>query len=258
MVRAEKRVRAGRHCDACREAGSGFAAECHAELVLKIAQSNGATPEQAGHVRNALCKRQTRAVAVDTVGPPGGNDDHHRSALPGQIMQLPLIRAVNAVRLAVAARALCRSQSWDGFNPHVVGCRRHPRHLQRARDKGQQGIGRQSLSTMDVNPCVSLILPPGTSPNHEKCGRTRFRSALTRPPPFRCEFRRKADGGSNARRTLIPTEAGQWFQSIPDSPEAGLAVEVGNPMTGSVAPLTRGARCQPRDCRCEKFERFFA
>ena len=72
------------------------------------------------------------------------------------------------------------------------------------------------------------------------------------------EFRRKADGGSNARRTLIPTEAGQWFQSIPDSPEAGLAVEVGNPMTGSVAPLTRGARCQPRDCRCEKFERFFA
>ena len=41
---------------------------------------------------------------------------------------------------------------------------------------------------------------------------------------------------SNARRTLIPTEAGQWFQSIPDSPEAGLAVEVGNPMTGSVSP----------------------
>jgi hypothetical protein len=51
-----------------------------------------------------------------------------------------------------------------------------------------------------------------------------------------CEFRRKADGGSNARRTLIPTEAGQWFQSIPDSPEAGLAVEVGNSMTGSVSP----------------------
>ena len=88
---AEKCVWAGRHCDTCRQAGSGFAAECQAKLVLKIAQPGGPTPEQTGHVRQALRERQAQAVAVDAVEPPGRNDDHHRSTLPGQITQVPLI-----------------------------------------------------------------------------------------------------------------------------------------------------------------------
>jgi hypothetical protein len=88
---SEQRVRAGGHRDAYRQAGSGFAAECQAKLVLKIAQPDGPAPEQEGYVRQTLGKRQAQTVAVYAVEPPGRDEDYHRSSLPWQIMQLPLI-----------------------------------------------------------------------------------------------------------------------------------------------------------------------
>ena len=88
---------------------------------------------------------------------------------------------------------------------------------------------------------------------------TRMAKAAKATPKW-LVFRRKAAGHSDASQPVIPTQTSHPFRGNPATPDRGGGAVRGQSSTdGTLSPKQhRGAPCQPRDCRCVRFEKFFA
>jgi hypothetical protein len=105
---AQHGVGAERHRQPAGQTGAGFTAQRQAEILLRLAQAEGAAGHRHGDLRQPLGENPSRATVIDAAKAADAQVKFDPAALPRQIRQPATVGAVSSEGGMVAQRALRR------------------------------------------------------------------------------------------------------------------------------------------------------
>ena len=140
----------------------------HRQMSLQLPEPPGSAARQCHHSGQTLGKGLAWTVSIGAAEPAGCHSDRDRPSLPRQIMEHAPIDAVDAPGCHAASRTFGGGRTGRCLDGDMIRGRQHTGHLERPRDKRQQGRG-QRIGTMNVSPSLSPIQPSSTSPISTQC-----------------------------------------------------------------------------------------
>jgi hypothetical protein len=141
----QQRVRAGRHREPLGQPGPSLTAEGETEVTLQLSQALGPARRATGDLAQALGKGAARAGQARAAEPSCLNLDRHRPALPGQVVELAQVPAVDAPRRLPACRARRGLLTRARGDRDEVGRRHDLKNGQAGRNEGQQMLGQNTV-----------------------------------------------------------------------------------------------------------------
>ena len=161
----QERVGAGGHGEPRREPGSRLAAQGEGDLALDVGEALAAARGRAGDAGQPLGEGPPRAGGLGAEEPPRPEPDGHRTTLPGQVGEAPLVAAVHARGGGATVRARRGRQAGSGDDGDAVRLGQDPLDDEPAGDQREEALGHSGFGAAEVFPSCAHRPPFGLPPS---------------------------------------------------------------------------------------------